>query len=82
MLLFVLFWPAWTHGLKFFQHSACCFTQHCWQGMFFHKTSGYIFPIINIFQNNAELLVQQTHTACAAITWTNKIPAPWLSLQT
>jgi len=55
------FWQVWTRGLKFFQHSECCFTQHCWQGMFFHKTSGCILPISNIFQNNANYLYK-THT--------------------
>jgi len=78
------FWPAWTRGLKFFQHSECRFAQHCWQGrMFFHKTSGCIFPISNIFQNNAKLLVQDTHSMCSydLNSTTNKIPTSWLSLQ-
>ena len=83
---YLCFWPAWTRGLKLFQHSKCCFTQHCWQGgMFFHKTSGCIFPIRNIFQNNAKLLVQHPHTGMCSNhlnSTTNKIPAPWLSLQT
>jgi len=51
----------------------CCFTQHCWQGTFFHKTSGCIFPISNILQNNAKLLVQHTNTARAAITRTPQL---------
>ena len=70
------FWPAWTLALKFFQHSECCFAQHCWQGrLFFYKPSGCIFPISNIFQNNAKILVQDTHThtARAAMTWTPQL---------
>lgn len=76
------FWPARTRGLKIFQHSECCFTQHCWQGrMFFHKTSGCIFHISNIFQNNAKQLVQDTlHVQLWPNSTTNKIPTSWLSL--
>ena len=65
-------WSAQTHGLRFFQYSQSSFPQHCWQGMFFHKTSDCIFPFSTIFQT-VELFLQYIHSACAAITRTPQL---------